>query len=101
MKHMNEDHADALYQIVTHYVQIPVEDVKMIGLDKLGMMVSTPSVPPFSVTIPGNITQVSAKLRFGEKEQTTIRIPFIRPAIERKHVREVLVSVMFKLYCRS
>ncbi len=40
------------------------------------------------------MTQVSAKLGFGDKEQTTIRIPFIRPATERKHVREVLVSVM-------
>ncbi len=48
MKHMNEDHADALYHIVTHYVQIPVEDVKMVGLDKLGMMVSPTSLPFFS-----------------------------------------------------
>ena len=41
MKHMNEDHADSLIQMIDHYVQIPVTDAQMVSMDRLGMTVSS------------------------------------------------------------
>ncbi len=40
INHMNEDHRNALQDIVHHFVQIPVQDVKMTAVDRLGMTVS-------------------------------------------------------------
>lgn len=44
MRHMNEDHADSLVAMIQHYVGVPVSQAKMIGLDRLGMLVSNDSL---------------------------------------------------------
>jgi putative heme iron utilization protein len=39
VKHMNEDHFEAIADYVRYYVGVPCTEAKMISIDHLGMMV--------------------------------------------------------------
>jgi hypothetical protein len=39
MKHMNDDHADSLADMVRYYVGIPCDEARIIAVDRLGMVV--------------------------------------------------------------
>jgi hypothetical protein len=41
MKHMNEDHAASTAAMVAHYTGIPCATATIVGVDKLGLTVST------------------------------------------------------------
>lgn len=72
-KHMNEDHASSTLAIVKHFVplDIDISAAKLQTLDRLGMEVECSSTEgPF-----------------------TCRVPFTRPADDRKAVREVIVEM--------
>eukprot|EP00595_Chromulina_sp_UTEXLB2642_P001415 CAMPEP_0196764028 /NCGR_PEP_ID=MMETSP1095-20130614/5253_1 /TAXON_ID=96789 ORGANISM="Chromulina nebulosa, Strain UTEXLB2642" /NCGR_SAMPLE_ID=MMETSP1095 /ASSEMBLY_ACC=CAM_ASM_000446 /LENGTH=121 /DNA_ID=CAMNT_0042118553 /DNA_START=574 /DNA_END=939 /DNA_ORIENTATION=- len=74
MSHMNDDHADSLTAIVKHYVGLPCTDPKMVSLDRLGM------------TIKANIELAGGG--YGK-----IRVPFPRPANDRKDIKTILVEM--------
>eukprot|EP01035_Chromulina_nebulosa_P017340 gene17340-22886_t len=74
MSHMNDDHADSLTAIVKHYVGLPCTDPKMVSLDRLGM------------TIKANIELAGGGY-------SKIRVPFPRPANDRKDIKTILVEM--------
>eukprot|EP01038_Epipyxis_sp_PR26KG_P014195 gene14195-19048_t len=71
MKHMNDDHSDSVVQMIKHYVGVECSGAEIVSLDSLGM------------TVKAKISDNYAK----------IRLPFPRPAKERKSIKEVLVEM--------
>ncbi|KAI7841182.1 hypothetical protein COHA_005148 [Chlorella ohadii] len=69
--HMNEDHADATRAMVKHYVGITVDKALIQSLDRLGMTV---------VCERG-------------KDALKCRLPFPRPATDRKSIKELIVEM--------
>lgn len=69
--HMNDDHADSLVASVKHYVDIDVDDAKLLTLDRLGL----------------NLMVTRGKDSF------KLRLPFPEPAEDRKAVKEQIVAM--------
>ena len=70
--HMNKSHSDSTILMVEHYVcGLKVDSATMVGLDRLGVVVLT--------------TQ-------GEKTQK-LRLPFPRPADDRKAVKTLIIEM--------
>jgi putative heme iron utilization protein len=71
MSHMNADHGDANVAMVNHYLPIQVEAANIVGLDRLGM--------DMMVTREG--------------QSFKLRLPFPRPATNRKEVKDLIVEM--------
>lgn len=71
--HMNRDHADQTRQIVEHVVGIKVDTAKILNLDRLGFTVE-------AVRTGGGLHK--------------IRVPFPRPAADRKDVKTLIVQML-------
>jgi hypothetical protein len=73
LSHMNADHSESTKAMVQHYITggVPVESAELVGLDRLGMYVV--------VGIKG--------------EKGKLRLPFPRPAADRKSVKELIVEM--------
>ncbi|KAL4422913.1 hypothetical protein ABPG75_009110 [Micractinium tetrahymenae] len=69
--HMNEDHADATAAMIKHYVGITVDKATILNLDRLGMNVACER----------------------GKDAFKARLPFPRPATDRKSVKELIVEM--------
>jgi len=69
--HMNADHKDAIMAMLDHYGSLKVDDAQIVYLDKLGMDIM--------------VTQ-------GE-ESWKQRLPFVEPALDRKSVKDVMVTM--------
>ena len=69
--HMNADHSESTVAMIKHYVGISVEKASMLSLDRLGVNVACE--------------------RQGEKFKC--RLPFPRPAEDRKSIKEVIVEM--------
>jgi putative heme iron utilization protein len=69
--HMNEDHADATRAMIKHYVGITVDKALIQSIDRLGMTV---------VCERG-------------KDALKCRLPFPRPASDRKSIKELIVEM--------
>ena len=69
--HMNADHADSTVAMIKHYVGITVDSATMLSLDRLGVNVSCE--------------------RAGQSFKC--RLPFPRPAEDRKAIKEVVVEM--------
>jgi putative heme iron utilization protein len=69
--HMNADHGEATRAMVRHYAGITVDEATMLSLDRLGVNV--------------------ACVRNGQ--QFKARLPFPRPAGDRKAIKEVVVEM--------
>eukprot|EP01036_Dinobryon_divergens_P022988 gene22988-31295_t len=74
MKHMNDDHADSTAAMVRHYAGVSCSEAKIVSIDSIGMT-------------------VQAKLDIGGGGFAKVRLPFPRPAVERKAIKEVLVEM--------
>ena len=72
-QHMNDDHADSTVAIVKHYVGVPCSEANIVSIDRLGMT-------------------VKAKIDIMGGQDAKIRVPFTRPAENRKDIKERLVS---------
>ena len=68
------DHSDSTVAMVKHYVGIPCSEAQIVSLDRLGMM-------------------VKAKLEVAGGGYSKIRLPFPRPADDRKAIKEILVEM--------
>jgi putative heme iron utilization protein len=69
--HMNEDHEQDTMAMIKHYTGLTVEKAKMLDLDRLGI-----------------------NLEIVRKGATSkMRLPFIRPADDRKSIKEVIVEM--------
>jgi len=77
MKHMNEDHVDALKEYVQYIVGVedPIDKIEMKRLDKLG----------FDVRVARG------------SDSGVLRIPFEQPVLERKAVKEAIVALSKKV----
>lgn len=71
MKHMNDDHTDSLVAMVKHYVGVPCTGAEILSMDKLGMTLKASILP---------------------EGATKVRVAYPREVIERKGIKEVLVS---------
>jgi hypothetical protein len=60
--------------MVKHYVGVPCSEAQILSLDRLGMM-------------------VKAKLEVAGGGYSKIRLPFPRPAEDRKSIKELLVEM--------
>lgn len=69
--HMNEDHADSTAAMIKHYVGITVSKATILGIDRLGMSVSCER----------------------GKDQFKARLPFPRPATDRKSIKDLIVEM--------
>lgn len=69
--HMNADHMQDLIAMVRHYVGLGVDEARMLDLDRLGTTL--------------------ACVRQGQ--QFKVRLPFTKPAEDRKGVKEALVEM--------
>lgn len=69
--HMNEDHADSTKAMIKHYVGITVDKAMIASLDRLGMTV----------------------LCDRGKDAFKCRLPFPRPAGDRKNIKELIVEM--------
>lgn len=69
--HMNEDHADSTIAMIKHYVGISVDKATILNLDRLGMNVACER----------------------GKDAFKARLPFPRPATDRKSVKELIVEM--------
>eukprot|EP00878_Enallax_costatus_P023672 GHUV01025200.1.p1 GENE.GHUV01025200.1~~GHUV01025200.1.p1 ORF type:complete len:335 (+),score=101.09 GHUV01025200.1:144-1148(+) len=71
--HMNgeDSHIQDMKDMVKHYVGLTVSDVKMLEMDRLGVNMQCTK----------------------DKQGFKLRLPFIRPAEDRKSVKEVLVEM--------
>lgn len=70
-KHMNDDHSDSTSAMIKHYVGIEVDKSEITSVDSLGMTVK--------VTRSGQAFK--------------LRLPFPRPAVERKDVKDLIVQM--------
>ena len=69
--HMNEDHQDATVAMIKHYVGITVDKATMLSLDRLGINVACER----------------------QGQSFKCRLPFVRPASDRKTIKEVIVEM--------
>ncbi|KAK9826044.1 hypothetical protein WJX74_007645 [Apatococcus lobatus] len=70
-KHMNEDHAESTVAMLRHFGKLSAEAAQIVGLDSLGLDLL--------------VTKDSQSFKG--------RLPFARPALTRKEVREVIVEM--------
>lgn len=70
-QHMNADHADSILAMLRHYIGIDVQSGSIQTLDRLGLT-----------------TKCQA-----EGKEFTCRLPFIRPAQNRKDVKDIIVEM--------
>jgi putative heme iron utilization protein len=69
--HMNEDHQDATIAMIKHYIGITVDKATMLSLDSLGINVACER----------------------QGQSFKCRLPFVRPAKDRKAIKEVIVEM--------
>ncbi|KAI3430593.1 hypothetical protein D9Q98_005186 [Chlorella vulgaris] len=69
--HMNADHADTTVAMIKHYVGITVSKANILAIDRLGMTVSCER----------------------GKDQFKARLPFPRPATDRKSIKDLIVEM--------
>jgi putative heme iron utilization protein len=69
--HMNADHADSTQAMIKHYIGITVDKAMMLSLDKLGVNVACER----------------------QGESFKCRLPFPRPANDRKMIKELIVEM--------
>ncbi|EFN51899.1 hypothetical protein CHLNCDRAFT_139512 [Chlorella variabilis] len=69
--HMNADHAEATVAMMKHYVGITVSKAAIMSIDRLGMTVSCER----------------------GQDQFKARLPFPRPATDRKSIKELIVEM--------
>lgn len=75
ISHMNEDHSDALMAMVQHYAGVPATSAEIVALDRLG------------ITVKANLAIAGGSVN-------KVRLPFPREVVDRKAVKEVLVSAV-------
>jgi hypothetical protein len=75
IKHMNEDHSDAVIAMIQHYVGVPASTAEIVTLDRLGM------------TVKANLTIAGGSVN-------KIRVPFPREINQPKDVKEMLVHLI-------
>lgn len=75
--HMNDDHRESTIAMVRKYVGIDVEDAEITSMDALGMYVKVSRTPKAA----------------DQMQQFKIRLPFIRPLVDRKDAKEVIVEM--------
>jgi len=69
--HMNADHSEATAAMLKQYVGVDIQDPKILSLDRLGM------------NVMGTFCDMPTK----------VRLPFPRPAEDRKDVKTLLVEM--------
>ncbi|CAL8467755.1 g7293 [Coccomyxa elongata] len=69
--HMNADHADSIMAMAKHYAGIVVHEAKIVGLDRLGLDLQCQS----------------------DGKSFSCRLPFIRPAENRKDIKDIIVEM--------
>lgn len=72
MTHMNDDHSDSTVAMVRHIIGFPATKAEIVGLDQLGMNV---------------------KCEGGAMGAAKLRLPFPRPAKDRKDVKDLIVEM--------
>ncbi|CAJ1946321.1 unnamed protein product [Cylindrotheca closterium] len=85
-QHMNDDHMDSTIAMVEHYIPGLVGDdyvkaAEITSVDSLGMYVKVTRDPENDERLPG------------QPQQFKLRLPFPRPATDRKDVKNVIVEM--------
>lgn len=75
--HMNDDHRSSTKAMVRNYVGIDVDDAEITSVDALGMYVKVTRTPKAA----------------DQMQQFKIRLPFVRPAMDRKDVKDIIVEM--------